>query len=80
MPMVQSRGNPCIPNNYNNISSINVSQVTNKEVANNLSNMGGYAKKAKYILKDENDRPKNSQTPIPMNRKGIISNQPNGHG
>lgn len=51
MPMVQSRGNPN-PGSYNNINSINVSQVTNKEIVNNPSNMGGYAKKAKYILKD----------------------------
>jgi hypothetical protein len=53
MPMVQSRGNTCNPGSYNNnINSINVSQVTNKEVVNNPNNMGGYAKKAKYILKD----------------------------
>jgi len=52
MPMVQSRGNACNPGSYNNINSINVSQVTNKEVVNNPNNIGSYAKKAKYILKD----------------------------
>ncbi len=33
------------------------------------------AKKPKYIIKDENDRQKNNQTPLPyQNRKNIMSN------
>ena len=37
-------------------------------------------KKPKYIVKDENDRSKNSQTPTPFPaRKNIMSNESNIH-
>lgn len=38
------------------------------------------AKKPKYIIKDENERQKNNQTPLPyQNRKNIMSIEPSIH-
>jgi hypothetical protein len=38
------------------------------------------AKKPKYIIKDENERSKNNQTPLPFQaRKNIMSNEGNHH-